>query len=246
VETNNTKGIVCSTDEVRAILDGKSQFREAVNLSEIHEEVYQIVQQMSDGIHDLYSTDKEELAISLENRYGISKDIIFDKLNEHGEISEEKGQEIEDEICDIICIFLYKHQVGDILYVKEEFVRGIETIFYKTEGNIVGYTEDKRKVEINPPWEKAEDMPKEYARIFQKVTAIRVERLQDIEKRTDAFDEVYRAGLPLDFHEKGGQNFWNWFIEKWDSEHEDGEKWEDDTDKNPIYVIVEDRESVEL
>ncbi len=68
------------------------------------------------------------------------------------------------------------YQVDDILYVRETWGRysiceGImPTIYYKANGN----APDKIK------WISSIHMPKEAARIFLRVTDVRVERLQDI------------------------------------------------------------------
>lgn len=160
----NAKGIVCSIDEVRAILDGKTQFREV---------------------------------LKPQNKIG-----FVDWIPE------------------------FKHQVGDMLRVVEEYEMCMS---------------DSSEDEL---FQKDTD-------IFQKVTAIRVEKLQDM-KTSDMlkegvsefknYEEFRGRFSPHDTKEfvNGMFKIKEQFIKKWNSEHKDGEKWAD----NP-YVIVEDRERVE-
>lgn len=67
-----------------------------------------------------------------------------------------------------------KYQVGDILYVRETWCKGSldyqdEKYYYKADNN-----------DFLCKWHPSIHMPKEAARIFLKVTDVRVERLQDI------------------------------------------------------------------
>lgn len=73
------------------------------------------------------------------------------------------------------------YQPGDILYVRETFVQPAAHIFwYKADKN--SWLDSK-----NMRWKPSIHMPKEAARIFLKVTDVRVERLQDItEEQTEA------------------------------------------------------------
>lgn len=63
------------------------------------------------------------------------------------------------------------YQVGDILYVREAFWHGVDDVYeYKADNEPdMGYI-----------WSPSIHMPKEAARIFLRVTDVRVERLQDI------------------------------------------------------------------
>ena len=75
------------------------------------------------------------------------------------------------------------YQVGDILYVREtfcydDFDNGGETVYYRAN-----YNEREAKdlfTDCDLHWKPSIHMPKEAARIFLKVTDVRVERLQGI------------------------------------------------------------------
>ena len=82
-------------------------------------------------------------------------------------------------------------QVGDILWVREtfcydDFDNGGETIYFKAD-----YTEKEAKelfTDLELKWKPSIFMPRYAAKLFLKVTNIRVERLQDITEE-DAMDE---------------------------------------------------------
>jgi len=71
-----------------------------------------------------------------------------------------------------------KYEIGDILWVRETW--------RKNNGMPTGYpfeyraTAEADGVPIDEPWKPSIFMPREAARIFLKVTRVRVERLQDI------------------------------------------------------------------
>lgn len=69
------------------------------------------------------------------------------------------------------------YQVGDILWVREAYnADWCDHVIYKADGGSAieaGYSRE-------PKWTPSIHMPKEAARIFLKVTDVRVERLQDI------------------------------------------------------------------
>ena len=65
------------------------------------------------------------------------------------------------------------YQPGDILYVRETFIQAAaHTFWYKAD--------DKSWMSKDPLWKPSIHMPKEAARIWLKVTDVRVERLQSI------------------------------------------------------------------
>jgi hypothetical protein len=90
------------------------------------------------------------------------------------------------------------YQPGDILWVRETFyhayatttVNGLEYVLENTYYYKADYPSDK----LNPPWKPSIFMPREAARIFLRVTNVRVERLQEITEE-DAMAEGVN-GIP--------------------------------------------------
>ena len=130
-----------------------------------------------------------------------------------------------------------KYQTGDILYVKEKsyFVdcdcqcpwQCSPQGWYATDE--VSYSGIRCSVETIP----SIHMRKEHARIFLKVTNVRVERLQDIsvrdiEKVTGWRREIYSYSNKNKAFFKDYRDFWN-------STAKDGYKWED----NPYVFVYE-------
>lgn len=74
------------------------------------------------------------------------------------------------------------YQIGDILYVRETFIQAAaHTFWYKAD--------DKAWMSKDLLWKPSIHMPKEAARIWLKITNIRVERLRDITN-----DEAIKEG----------------------------------------------------
>lgn len=98
--------------------------------------------------------------------------------------------EVEDkQIISKLCMPLY--QPGDILYVRETWSLRFdgEKYFYKADKNTS--REEKRLLDYNDVrWHPSIHMPKEAARIWLKVTDVRVERLQEI-----TIDGIRNEGL---------------------------------------------------
>lgn len=68
---------------------------------------------------------------------------------------------------------------GDILYVRETWHKGLERYIYRANySDTEKFYRDGK--EINMKWQPSIHMPKEAARIFLRVTNVRVERLQEI------------------------------------------------------------------
>lgn len=80
--------------------------------------------------------------------------------------------------------FKIPYQVGDILYVQETWMNYTPfNPFGKELPSYVIFRADCSRLDeliTRPKWRSSTTMPKEAARIFLKVTAVRVERLQDI------------------------------------------------------------------
>ena len=98
-----------------------------------------------------------------------------------------------------------KYQTGDTLYVKETWTLGKkftikpENVWYIRNdlGNEVYYKADLNDNFYDPDnickWKPSIHMPKKYARIFLKVTNVRVERLQSI-----SYDDIRNEGCTKD------------------------------------------------
>ena len=76
------------------------------------------------------------------------------------------------------------HQPGDVLWVRETFARHNKGVAYKADS-------DQRKIKILKGfWEPPLHMPREDARLFLRVTDVRVERVQDISE-----EDAIREGI---------------------------------------------------
>lgn len=118
-----------------------------------------------------------------------------------------EGTVYENFCIDQIVDYISPYQVNDILYVRETWHRYIKRVgkgescrlqeFYGYKASIAN-SED-----ANTPWKPSIHMPKEAARLFLRVTDIRVERLQDmtltdflkegIQVRPEAFNDPENA-----------------------------------------------------
>ncbi|MCG3683687.1 hypothetical protein [Aliarcobacter butzleri] len=156
-----------------------------------------------------------------------------------------------------------KYKVGDVLYVRETWCYGsvvgdsdeygneelwLEQLQEHEDNEIIFYKADmedavKEGVSFQEVvWKPAIHMPKKYARIFLKVTNVRVERLQDILVGDIIAEGYYNPDCtnhsrPHYFAEMAKK----WWANLWNSTAKDGYKWED----NP-YVFVYEFEKVEV
>lgn len=212
----SSKQILFNTEMVKAILDGrKTQTRRVVNLKN----------------NDLIFAGFV-ISSTAKNREGCC---AFGKSKE--------------------CVLEFikpKYKVGDVLWVREP-AKVTEINDYQ-DCFTFKYLADNKEETLSyldkwenedgmtvPRWvENCQGVPngciKEMARIFLKVTNVRVERLQDITRR-DIWCEGIRvpcigASLPMELYDK--------WLELWNSTSKDGYKWED----NP-YVFVYEFERVE-
>ena len=71
------------------------------------------------------------------------------------------------------------YQVGDILYVRETFFEYLGKYYYKADEKHLVLSARLGNKEFFK-WHPSIHMPKEAARLFLRVTGVRVERLQDI------------------------------------------------------------------
>lgn len=164
-------------------------------------------------------------------------------------------------------IMLGKYRVNDILYVRETYMQIMrdhahDLLEGRNENNLFVYKkqfhedwETYAKEEYGYKWKPSIHMPKEAARIFLKVTDVRVERLQDItpeeaiQEGISIIDYVDEVPLYNNYqHKIGSTSVYaylhpkNSFSSLWDSIYgkEEGHTWND----NP-YVFVYDFEKIE-
>ena len=127
------------------------------------------------------------------------------------------------------------YQPGDILYVRETWSEGYEagTYIYRASDKLAGLPTFKESSKLI--YHPSIHMPKEAARIWLKVTDVRVERLQEI-----AIDGIRNEGLSsmavhagdMEIAMEEWKNLWNSTIKKSDL---DRYGW----DANPWVWIIE-------
>jgi len=148
-----------------------------------------------------------------------------------------------------------QYKKGDILYVRETFCPAVLDMGTENEKDIVLFRADEGKEWKEPddglktPWRPSIHMPKKYARIFLKVTDVRVERLQDINSAKNHYDGYFKEGIEYnkEYAKKCNNDLYcmnlkvkSDFQKLWNSTSKDGYKWED----NP-YVFVYEFERIE-
>lgn len=111
------------------------------------------------------------------------------------------------------------YRPGDILYVRETWCLRYdgEKYFYKADKNTS--REEKRLIDYdNVPWRPSIHMPKEAARIFLKVTNVRVERLLEIDdEQAKAEGANWKNGKNVGWKEKMRRTAVERFAEIWNS-----------------------------
>ena len=103
-------------------------------------------------------------------------------------------------------MFKAPYQVGDILYIRETWREYNGKYFFKANE-----PKEYDDYKTNPKWKPSIHMPKEAARIFLKVTDVRVERLQDITPK-----QAGNEGVSWETDNSGQFRRWR-FHELWDS-----------------------------
>ena len=106
--------------------------------------------------------------------------------NMDGDVASGYSVQTDDGLID--ALKLYKYQSGDILYVRETFAKLNDEghVYYEYKADTGDpypgeWPQEEAKGNPDAPkWKSSRHMPKEAARIFLKVTDIRMERVQDI------------------------------------------------------------------
>ena len=133
-----------------------------------------------------------------------------------------------------LCPYIPPYQPGDILYVRETWCKGSygdekEKYYYKADDNNFFCT-----------WHPSIHMPKEAARIFLKVTDVRVERLQDItDDGAKAEGANWKNGKNVGWEEKMRRTAVERFAEIWESTIKKTDKHIHGWNANPYEWVVE-------
>lgn len=113
------------------------------------------------------------------------------------------------------------YYTDDILYVRETWCKGLERYIYRADySDTEKFYRDGKEIEMK--WHPSIHMPKEAARIWLKVTDVRVERLQEI-----TIDGIRNEGLSsmavhagdMEIAMEEWKNLWNSTIKKPDINH---------------------------
>ena len=189
------KPILFNTEMVRAILDGrKTVTRRTVSqgksnpLYHNREKFYGVVDHLNDDYKNWYAGFYNDNDIFCGATGGRHIDAIY---------------------------FKAPYKVNDILYVRETWcglpvtanghMRGHDIYYYKADG-------DHRPVGWRGNWRPSIHMPREAARIFLKVTGVRVERLWDITE-----SQAVKEGFADDTEYCVGNSARGHFKELWDT-----------------------------
>ena len=127
------------------------------------------------------------------------------------------------------------YHADDILYVRETWGEGYEegTYIYKADDKLANLPEFKESSKLI--YHPSIHMPKEAARIFLKVTNVRVERLQDITAdgiRSECLSSMCVHSGDMEIAQKEFAILWNSTIKKYDI---DRYGW----DANPWVWVIE-------
>lgn len=123
---------------------------------------------------------------------------------------------------------------GDILYVRETWYKGLERYLYRAN-----YSDTEKFYrggkEIKIKWHPSIHMPKEAARIWLRVTNVRVERLQDIDGKGCVKEGIEEE--PLKY--VGDEFVKGMFHDLWDSTIKKSDLDRYSWDANPWVWVIE-------
>jgi hypothetical protein len=165
----------------------------------------------------------------LEGRKTCTRRVLKQPFEVHpnGYITKPRGNER-------LCPYIPPYQPGDILYVRETWCKGSygdekEKYYYKADDNNFFCT-----------WHPSIHMPKEAARIFLKVTDVRVDRLQDItDDGAKAEGANWKNGKNVGWEEKMRRTAVERFAEIWESTIKKTDKHIHGWNANPYVWVVE-------
>lgn len=147
----------------------------------------------------------------------------------HKKHPEEEDKQIISKLC------LPPYHPGDILYVRETWGEGYEegTYIYKADDKLANLLEFKESSKLI--YRPSIHMPKEAARIFLKVTGVRVERLQDM--RLDDFKK--EGTIATSISPEDDLNYRFEFSNLWDSTIKKDQLQYYGWDANPYVWVIE-------
>lgn len=132
------------------------------------------------------------------------------------------------------CIRKEPYQPGDILYVRETWFKDVNRYMYRANySDREKFYRDGKEIEMK--WKPSIHMPKEAARIWLKVTDVRVERLQNIDIdgiRNEGLSSMAVHAVDTEIALKELAILWNSTIKKSDL---DRYGW----DANPLVWVIE-------
>ncbi len=133
----------------------------------------------------------------------------------------------------------YGYAPGDILYVRETWYKGLERYLYRADySDTEKFYRDGKEVKIK--WKPSIRMPKEAARIWLKVTDVRVERLQEItEDGAKAEGANFKNGKNVGFEEKMNRTAIERFAEIWNSTIKKADRDRYGWDASPWVWVIE-------
>lgn len=220
------KSIIFNTEMVKDILDGrKTQFRKVAKGNNFKigyvPKTYNGL--IKDHLGEFYFFEKNKKIKGWETTENFYDAFSLDELSK--QIKEYKDFPIN---------------TSDILYVKETFanclIDGAKTILFKADSHTELDGSELKEV----PWKSSVHMTKDLARIFLKVTNVRVERLQDsIDYNivNEGFGTNIKQGNMSygSWQTESTKKIYDWWINLWNSTVKDGYKWED----NPYVFVYE-------
>lgn len=113
---------------------------------------------------------------------------------------------------ELLCAASAPYQPGDILWVRETWLKADDGYYYKADIKVPSESENLRKT-YGYKWRPSIHMPREAARLFLRVKGVGVERLQDITEE-DAEKKGVKAYGP---NNCSGTSARIAFAELWDS-----------------------------
>lgn len=139
------------------------------------------------------------------------------------------------------CIRKAPYQPGDILYVRETWFKDVDRYMYRANySDREKFYRDSKEIEMK--WKPSIHMPKEAARIWLKVTDVRVERLQDITEAEaileGAINNIAFIHSPDDEYDHI-HTAREHFIDIWNSTIKKGNIDKYDWDANPFVWVIE-------